>query len=75
MIVLTAENEKTSCGWTAQFGDCELATGCGWTADFEQLQCSNSGVIVAAGPRILNSYNDRPERHVPLLLLRLDRGF
>ena len=34
--------------------------GCGWTANFEQLQWANqtdSGQNVAAGPRILNSYN------------------
>ena len=40
---------------------------CGWTANFEQLQFQICGAMiapVAAGPRILNSYNDIGERWV-----------
>ena len=58
----------TSCGWTPDFEQLQFPFGtplvagsCGWTPDFEQLQCPQRqyvGKLVAAGLRILNSYNN-----------------
>ena len=64
---LIAALDQPGCGWTADFEQLQsdgnhagAQLSCGWTADFEQLQLGtgvNHRRFVAAGLRILNSYN------------------
>ena len=62
-----ARRRPFSCGWTPDFEQLQYsrqirhhAPRCGWTPDFEQLQLQMDETEitdVAAGLRILNSYN------------------